>query len=526
MGFRSVYKRHTPFAMSLYEQVIQGSRKIVIDKVGDVLLYTYLYREEGGYDWSGIKSIELHIGGTKIIEWDSNYLCGPHPILSEQVYSRIHTDASSLFLPIPVPSMFPTKSIRYQNIELIINWKFTPFNVRCFSMFAFLADEELPPKTDILIQQVRKVQVVDGIPLKLYGPVKFLVSESIVQPTKMILDGQDVNISDVTVYTHHQSRFGTTQFNDISRYEYSDIGVYNIRTAQRLDNKIYIFSSTSPIIKIFDTQMYFGSHSAYTEYDTGLNDIWSSCTGGGAVYAASIDGRVLCVSSPRLDFRVPHDVYYMFYYEPKSILIMVGRQYISYGGEFGTPTTLFLGNTKSYDGAFQLNDSPDFGDAIIMFSNDGSSGVSVFNLQTLTAQEYPLLSISDVYDQYSSSILVNGRIYITSGFGDVFTRLYQQITQQYVLETNQYYTTLVYDGSRYLYLYGENTVVRFDASVSDRYSMFVPFCLDPQTPQSTGFLNFDSIQNVILKGCGNGYMYAVNYNILRISNGMAGLLYS
>ena len=84
----------------------------------------------------------------------------------------------------------------------------------------------------------------------------------------------------------------------------------------------------------------------------------------------------------------------------------------------------------------------------------------------------------------------------------------------------------MYDGSRYLYLYGENTVVRFDASASDRYSMFVPFCLDAQNPQSTGFVNFDSIQNVILKGCGNGYMYSVNYNILRVANGMAGILYS
>jgi hypothetical protein len=84
---------------------------------------------------------------------------------------------------------------------------------------------------------------------------------------------------------------------------------------------------------------------------------------------------------------------------------------------------------------------------------------------------------------------------------------------------------MTYDGSRYIYLYGENTVVRFEA-IKDRYSMLVPFCTDVQSYNSTGFLNFDSIQNVIFKGCGNGYFYAVSFNFLRISNGIAGLLYS
>lgn len=519
MGFRSVYKRHTPFAMSLYEQVVQGSRKIVFDKTGDVLLYTYLYREDGT-DWTNLQSVEFHIGGTKILDWEVNYLCGPYPLLSEQADSKTHTDASSLFLPLPIPPMLPVKTITHHEIELVLQWKYEPFKVRCFTMYAFV-DEELPSNTDILIHQVKKVQVVDGHPMKLYGPVKYLVSDGLDQPTKMILDGQDVHVQDDTVYTYYHSRFDRLDFKDSRRYAYADIGLYNVRTAQRIGDFIYIFSSTSPIVKVYDTRRYFGDHAAYRDINTGVDDVWSSCTDGTNVYAASINGKIVKVGQGEF-FTAPHNVYALYHY--RGVFIAVGNDYISYFKD-GVVTTRFLGNTGTYDGSFQLTGSQDFGDAIVMFRNDGTTGILVVDQLNFTTQEYQFLTITDVYDQYSSSFTINGSTYITSGFGDVFTRQYLNFTQEYLLDTNQYYTTMVYDGSKYLYLYGENTVVRFDAS-KDRYNMFIPFCTDAQSTDPSGSLNFDSIQNVLFRGCGNGYMYSVGYNILRVSNGITGLLYS
>lgn len=66
----------------------------------------------------------------------------------------------------------------------------------------------------------------------------------------------------------------------------------------------------------------------------------------------------------------------------------------------------------------------------------------------------------------------------------------------------------------------------------------IPFCLDTSKLQPTGTLNFSridtfrliaptnsSFQLQIGKGPGK-YFYAVNYNILRIQNGMAGILYA
>ena len=59
--------------------------------------------------------------------------------------------------------------------------------------------------------------------------------------------------------------------------------------------------------------------------------------------------------------------------------------------------------------------------------------------------------------------------------------------------------------------------------------LLYPFCLDTSKLQPTGSLNFSRIDSArLLSDSGNfdTDIYAVNYNILRIENGMAGLLYS
>lgn len=56
-----------------------------------------------------------------------------------------------------------------------------------------------------------------------------------------------------------------------------------------------------------------------------------------------------------------------------------------------------------------------------------------------------------------------------------------------------------------------------------------PFCLTTSLHQPTGSLNFSRIENAKIHSeteILNDTIYAVNYNILRIENGMAGLLYA
>lgn len=59
-------------------------------------------------------------------------------------------------------------------------------------------------------------------------------------------------------------------------------------------------------------------------------------------------------------------------------------------------------------------------------------------------------------------------------------------------------------------------------------TMMYPFCLDASKKDPTGSLNFSRLDSarIILDEAINGDIYAVNYNILRISDGVGGLLYA
>lgn len=76
-------------------------------------------------------------------------------------------------------------------------------------------------------------------------------------------------------------------------------------------------------------------------------------------------------------------------------------------------------------------------------------------------------------------------------------------------------------------LYYHTSFTTMDSSVGTHF--MYPFCLDTCKLQPTGTLNFsrvDSARLVTDAGSFDTDMYGVNYNILRIENGMAGLMYS
>jgi hypothetical protein len=67
------------------------------------------------------------------------------------------------------------------------------------------------------------------------------------------------------------------------------------------------------------------------------------------------------------------------------------------------------------------------------------------------------------------------------------------------------------------------------ATADDDDTFLMPFCLDTNKLQPTGTLNFSRLDSARLISSNNlagRVIYAVNYNILRIQNGMGGLMYS
>ena len=91
---------------------------------------------------------------------------------------------------------------------------------------------------------------------------------------------------------------------------------------------------------------------------------------------------------------------------------------------------------------------------------------------------------------------------------------FKYVDPNYTAVTSYYHTTSSKDAGAS----GEN----------DKFFLY-PFCLDTSKVQPTGSLNFsrlDSARLVSDTANSDDDIYAVNYNILRIENGMGGLMYS
>ncbi len=91
---------------------------------------------------------------------------------------------------------------------------------------------------------------------------------------------------------------------------------------------------------------------------------------------------------------------------------------------------------------------------------------------------------------------------------------FKYVDPNYTAVTSYYHTTSSKDAAAS----GEN----------DKFFLY-PFCLDTSKVQPTGSLNFsrlDSARLVNDTANSSDDIYAVNYNILRIENGMGGLMYS
>ncbi len=518
MGFQSVYKRHTPFAISSYDYTIQGDR-ITIDKSGDVLLYMYLYSDTG-VDWYSIKSIDMLLGGQIISSWDIKYLTKFAPFLAS-TYSKSVYDDTYNFLPIPVP-MIPLKNMKYHECQFKIHWN-TKENVRCMIVYAF-TDETLPD-ADILIHQVNKVQVVQNVPIKLYGMVKYLISDSVKQPTHINYSGTDTTIAPLDVYKYNHTSF----VDNTRKLTSASINLGMPKTCQRLRNRIFIFHSIDPYMYMYDTNTYFGNPINYRRLDIPFSGVWSSCSSDTLIYACSLDGNLFTIdyegNVSLLDYTVTHDVYAMYYY--KGILFIIGTNEIT---KYKNGTAVVKRLNNLYNGSFFILGHPTFGNVILLFGGNESTDVwveyldkdvssSFLSVGSLTIAEYGTV-LFNTYDQLSTSIVVDGVQYIASGYNNIF----QVGEKVYNLETvEQPYMTLIHDGKNSVYVYGYDTVYRYEIT---KASCFIPYCLNASQNDSTGFLNFNMLGDVIFKGCGNGDIYTVSYNFIRVQNGMSGLLYA
>ena len=147
--YRSNYKRYTHYANSVERQVIQGApiaggiSTIRFEKKGDLLSYVYLtVRDSNGaqmvnLDWTKvIDKVELMIGGQIVDTQDIEYMTDIEPIVGAQNYSQRYLNLNSTsfnnqknsFLPLKFffckdwSVCLPLIGLQFHDVEVRITW--------------------------------------------------------------------------------------------------------------------------------------------------------------------------------------------------------------------------------------------------------------------------------------------------------------------------------------------------------------------------------------------------------------------
>jgi len=152
--------------------------------------------------------------------------------------------------------------------------------------------------------------------------------------------------------------------------------------------------------------------------------------------------------------------------------------------------------------------------ATVSLLNGTSPGLVDFTPTQLSLIGSPLST-------YCGSVTAGGVTY----FAPSTSGLFFNGTQTYQLPI-QSFSAIAFDGT-YVILFpaqAGGSLVFYDTMIP--LTIFQAFCLDTGNPGPTGALNFSRIQAKFPKTTAGGTIWATNWNVLRIRNGMAGVLYA
>lgn len=250
--FRSNYRRHTHFAMSVEEQIIQGTpgpssmSTLRFERKGDLLSYVYLTAGGGtglaaanvqSIDWNTVvDKAELVIGGQIIDTQDVFFSNTISPLYISSTFSTKFqpTMSRTTFFPFhfffcrDFQSALPLIALQFHDVEIRIYWKNnidTTRSYRAWANFIYLdADERkyfAEKPHDMIIYQLQRtpVQPVYNQEIVFNHPVKFITfpTQSYIEPTqtlKVQINGVDVGLekalphyTQVAPYYHTQYGF-------------------------------------------------------------------------------------------------------------------------------------------------------------------------------------------------------------------------------------------------------------------------------------------------------------------------------
>lgn len=538
--FRSNYKRHTHFASSVERMLIQGQptpagiSTIRVERKGDLLSYMYLTaRDSTGLsrsdlDWSQIiDRIELLIGGQVIDLQDAFYTYNIDPVCMASTYSQRYIPQSvtlaandNAFYPLKFffckewQTALPLIALQYHDVDIRITWGSTLAS----QVSPVGAPTSVAPLTDPAGQGASFQYSVNGA--------------SSTNTATVLTSNVAGNVSIGAVVTGSVFGSNLVYVTDPSAIGYTNgVGSGNL-----------VLNFTDNIS--WNTVTVGAADEAFVYNPQILATITIAAQGASAVTSAT--ATVNSINGGQI--------------EPGMILTnagLTGLVYISnviYTNNVATTVTLnfpsqvtnslinsravgiFAGNVPYEPLVPSTLNFGAWGNFMYLDPNEREYfAKNAFEMLITQVQRVPIAPNTNrqevVFNHPVKFIASN-----VTTYNDVNQRMVLQINGTEIgesrsllhwVEVPQYYHT------PYGYHAAGNTI---RSNV-----LCIPFCLDTAKYQPTGTLNFSridtfrlvtpveySLQNLLASGVGlapQGYLYAVNYNILKIENGMGGLRY-
>ncbi len=560
--FRSNYRRYTHYAHSVERQIIQGQptpggiSTIRLEKKGDLVNYMYLAaRDDNGstisnLDWSQIiDKVELLIGGQVIDTQDFEYSTDIEPLTGAQTFSQryLNNQAVSQATPTNQKNVFypfkfffckdwsvslPLVALQFHDVEIRITWSSNLSNTVNFGATTSPILSSIPQAT---ANVALSLQVGATAGSNLSANLTFSSVTGPLFPGSLIVaPGSNVQTSLAVVQTVASNSASLVGSNVIVSFA-NTAGQANLFTSS---NATATVVPANAVVNVYapvttgvvplqvsiaagatSASLLFSSFSSPTSSSSGpqIGNYVAGLPVTGPAYVSAVSGQTVTVTFPAQA-------------APTAVLA-------------GTDISFFNGTATS---ATKYSDLQFLCWTNFVFLDDAERSYFAKNSQDLLITQVNRVAIltNPVQElalahpiKFLAFPSVHYPTIYANGANSAAAVNYQLKTQINGIDVGEFrHLPSWVDAPQYYHTpfgYVHNGQV---ANVA-----IINYCLDTSKLQPTGTLNFsrlDTFRLVTPSGLANGvrglattsisnpYLYAVNYNVLRIQNGLGGLLYS
>ena len=555
--FRSNYRRYTHYAHSVERQIIQGQptpggiSTIRLEKKGDLVNYMYLTARDGNgavisnLDWSQvIDKVELLIGGQVIDTQDFEYSTDIEPLTGAQTFSQRYlnnqaapTNQKNMFYPFKFffckdwSVSLPLVALQFHDVELRITWSSNLGSTVNFGATT----------SPVLVAPVATGNVALSVQQGTLAGSNLTANLTFSSVTGPLYPGSLVVAPTANVQT-----------------SLAVIQTVNANVASPIGSNVIVsFANTAGQANLFTSS----NATATVVPANAVVNVYAPVTTGVVPLAVSVAASATSASLVFASFSSPLGV---------GVAPQVG-QYVA-GLPVTGPAYVTAVSGTTVTVAFPTQAAPtqiQAGTDVSFFQGAAVSTVKYSDLQFLCWANFVFLDDSErnYFAKTTQDLLITqvNRVAIltnpvqelalahpvkflafpstkydtiyANGVGSATATNYSLKTQINGIDVGEFrHLPAWVDASHYFH-----TPFGYMHSGATANVAIISYCLDTSKLQPTGTLNFSRLDTFRLvtpsaltngvkaltnQAISNPYLYAVNYNVLRIQNGLGGLLYA